>query len=532
MNKFAKITASLLLLAPAFNAFSAPLTLPQERQVKLSALRLIEGYESYSTMRSDEAEEEFRYIFNNDTLPIFNDLNGLADGRTLTVDRYITTVKSTTGAKVVIKNITHGAIEDGGSVWLIPVKFHKEIQYNHPRHDFIVLSSYEYYGEKDYIMTAMVSCDKTTFECHIVSLTGSIDSNRARLESSFHMVTKRDPRDENTTLNGKPLGFDRFGQRFVSLSELDVRNNIRYPNFRYPDDDIKVSYTNIDDVTWKLKYIPTRWRVRPWMEMGLGGAYAIETPSPQLTATSSGMQAGVDFGFVFPSRGMLKVGIFTGLGYSTGKIDLALPSLSYSTDGYDVDGDSYTHFFELSNMSQSLSLSHAVVPLYGEMEMRLHSRFSLYAQAGVKAFLSMSTKVTGLNYSVYSYGLYPQYGNLKIEESWINGFGSTTLGVNDLYDSDYSYPLAIDVMAGVGARVKLFGPVSLDLGVSYNQQVNGARLYEGGEVTTLPSGASSYGRLPIYPSGNEGLRVSNTLVEFCAVKPAQLNLKAGLTFKF
>ena len=106
MNSIIKPLIAVMLLAPAVTATAAVPNNTQQRRANLNALRLIEDYESYSTMRNDEAEENFRYIFNNDSAMIYNDVPGLSTDELINIDRYIELLKGVRGTRVTVKNIT------------------------------------------------------------------------------------------------------------------------------------------------------------------------------------------------------------------------------------------------------------------------------------------------------------------------------------------------------------------------------------------------------------------------------------------
>ena len=60
------------------SCFAQTLSVVQERQFNLDALRTIENYESYASLYGDDARIEFVLLFKDNNLQIFNDLNGFS----------------------------------------------------------------------------------------------------------------------------------------------------------------------------------------------------------------------------------------------------------------------------------------------------------------------------------------------------------------------------------------------------------------------------------------------------------------------
>lgn len=523
MNSIIKPLIAVMLLAPAVTATAAVPNNTQQRRANLNALRLIEDYESYSTMRNDEAEENFRYIFNNDSAMIYNDVPGLSTDELINIERYIELLKGVRGTRVTVKNITAGPVADGGRVWLMTVTFDKSVQYNTPCG--AIIASDDYYEGKDYKMTAVIEVDKDTYESHMRSLSGTMESNRPRLEPGFAIAKKSDPRDLEVTNNGRRLAFNKFDQAFVAQPY----------NLEFADDDVNMKVIETGDEDCRqlaFEYHPTRWRVRPYANIAMGGAYKVDAPEG-VNASNSGMDLGIDFGYIIPSRGKVKVGIFTGVGMSTGKIDLDAASINYNYNAgseADMDGDTYVRYYELSDMQQSIKMSHFTVPLYADIEYRASRRVSLFAQVGIKAYLNAGSKIDKLSGSVYSYGVYPQYQDLRIDETWLNNFGEATLSLDDMRYDDPFKGFSADLLLGIGARVKLVGPLSLDLGVNYMNPL--IDRMESNDLTPLPSGNTTAAQAPVTYTVAGGQVSNNPLSNYCKIKSNPLKVKVGLTFKF
>ncbi len=111
----------LMLLTPWVLAQAELPSNTQQRRVNLNSLRILEIYENYSNLFNDEAEENFRYIFQNDSMQIFNDLPGLAVEETLPIDRYIELARGQRGLLVSLANVRGGKIEGASDKWIVPI---------------------------------------------------------------------------------------------------------------------------------------------------------------------------------------------------------------------------------------------------------------------------------------------------------------------------------------------------------------------------------------------------------------------------
>ncbi len=514
---------ALMLLTPWVPAQSEVPTNSQARRVNLNSLRAIEVYENYSSLMNDEAEENFRYIFDNDSVKIYNDLPGLAKEDSLLLDRYIELARAQRGVFVSLANIRGGKISDGGDKWIVPITFDKEIRYNTP--NGAIISSMEYYDGKPYKMEAIVEVDKDTYESHIRSLKGAIDSKKPRLSPGFFIVNMNDPRDLNVLNSGKKLRFSKYGQAFI----------YEPINLTYADDDMNMKVITSgegDNRKFSFAYHPMRWRVKPYYEFGLGDAYKIDAAGV-IESSTTDISLGVDFGYILPSRSKFKVGIFSGLGFSSGNINLNAANINYNyeADGNaDMDGDTYIRHYELSNVTQSAKLSYMTIPLYVDFDYRINQRVSVFADLGIKMFLNMGSKIDKFSTDVYSYGVYPQYQDLMMNESWLNDFGNTSLNLGNVRADNPFKGFGADMIAGAGVRIKVVGALSVDVALLYTASL--ISRFETKEIGSVPSGRVSPSDIPVKYTVAAGQTIDNTLMDYCKIKNNPLKLKIGIIYKF
>lgn len=522
MNTIIKYTVCLMLLIQSVATFGETPSNTQRRKANLYSYQLLENLESASTISNDEAEELFRSIFKSDTINLYNDLPGLSVAERLSLDEYVELLKTVNGKKVAFKNVRGGGIEDAGDYWIVNLLFEKVIQYN--TDGGAIIESSEYYDGQSYKMSAQVSIDKMTGASYILSINGDIDSTRPRLAPGFLIFEKQDKRDANLLYNKKPLVFNKYGQSFIEKPY----------KFSYPDDDVNLSVIEngqYDNKRITINYKPKRWRIRPNVTYALGSEYDL-SENDGIESSSSNIELSVDFGYIFPSSSKLKIGIFWGVGMCKSKLDLHLDNCSYNysdAGNGDMDGDSYIRYYEVSNVNQSIDITNLRVPLYLDMEYRPVKRLALYGQLGAYGYYNLQNK---FNYSAsfYCYGVYPQYGNLLIDDPSINEFGYGEYQLSNYEDGYLVESLSLDAFASIGLRISLLKQLSLDLGVSYQLPI--IELFNDFYHYKKPNGSiDKYSALFRYDT-YYGQEAPTYLRDHCKISKNPFKIKAGFTFKF
>ncbi len=515
----------LLLSFSALNAQS--LSNEQMRLFKLDALRLIEDYETNSTLEDYEAVENFTALFESDSLMIYNDLLGLSASPTISVRNYANTflAKGKT-PKMIVKNVTGSDIYSDARNWLIDVSFAKELNYTDACGT--LLSSSDYYNT-DHQLKAVVAKDKDTGHTYIKSLTGNINSNRAPLPEHYAVVrTSGNSMDKDVLCNGQRLVFNKFNQALVPSN----------PVLSYFDEDVNLKVTREPGKceAYTLGFKPVHWRVKLRGEMSVGGFYKASNAPSNLKLTSSGTDFGFDLGYIFPGKGRMKLGIFLGAAYSMSKLDLNLSNITYSYDApadADKDRDTYKRYYQLTDVKQAVKVNSIMVPVYVDVDFRLGRKYSIYLQAGVKGYLKMSAKADPLQGNAYTYGVYPQYANLLLDETWDNEqFGNKNLANTSQDESDLEFKsFSLDGFAGLGFRYNIYGPLIFDLGVNY--QMGLIDCFSGpGTATNASSGSTSEGQALMYYKVASGEHTRNLVNSLDKVKRQSLNINVGLMLKF
>lgn len=525
MTKIIRIFIAAGLLQFYVGLISAQgLSTSQERLFNLNALRLIEDYENNAPLSSYEQLSDFCGLFENDTVLIYNDLLGVSSKKMLTVKEYTSLLKAKSKyPKVIVKNVKKGIIYEDDKNWLMDITFDKEVSYTDACD--VLLSSKEYYGH-DYDMKAVIAMDKESGQCSIRSLTGSNPSNKPLLTDQYAVVLYNDPRDKKVLCNGERLEFNSFDQAIVASN----------PMLTYYDADANMRIVRQPGSceVYSLKFRPRHMRVKLYGSMSLGDFYKQSGNNAQLSMKSSETSMGLDIGYVFPTKGIVKLGAFIGAGYSMSKLDLGIKQLNYNysaSSAADMDGDTYNRFYELSDVNQTIKINSLVIPVYADIDFRVASSFSIYTQVGVKGYMTMSNSIDEMSANAYVYGVYPQYENLRIDETWLNAFGEKTITNNSSSDDFEVKSFSYDAFGGLGLRVNLVGPLLLDCGIQYQFGLSDC-ISNTGETANILSGTVTEQNALVSYTVASGEKMRSITDAFSSAKRQALKFNVGLMFKF
>lgn len=438
-------------------------SLPLERQITLSALRTIDNYESFNTVADDEVYYSFLDLFVGDSARVYNDLFGLLPESTKDVEakKYADMLKhSSKTLQTSIANQNKGDVWKEGNVWKIRMSFDKTI--SHTNSCGIYYGSQEFYG-KAYRLTATLVYDDDRKTCKIERIDGQLDAAR-RLPADYYVFMRNDSaRDSRLKYNGKALDFNSRNQMIIP-APLDPSM------FAYDDPDTKLRLSLNEDckkVTMAYKQSP--FRLIAHYDIGLGSAYSL-SDEYNLTTSSSSSSFGIDVGYSFPSRNRFRTALFLGVGMSTGKIDASFAKGQYefhSSD--DVDGDTYTRYYNDLALSQTFKVNSINIPLYVDLSYRLSRYLSTYLDLGAQMCLNVGQKVQNVKGQAYVYGLYDKYDGLRLDEQWgYNGFGMQDFSKAVVDNDKQLKTFNVDLLGKFGFRVNIpRTPLAVDFGVNY-----------------------------------------------------------------
>lgn len=512
----------------------------ERRLFNLGVYNAIEEYEKYGDMFDERDGRYFTRIFDSGDVMIYNDLLGLSALKSLPVDNYVVTLTDKADlVDIVVKDVQIGQVYRNGDKWMVDVKFNKALSYYNT--SGIRLSSTVYYGA-DYNMTATFAWDSNAKRAKMVALNGAVESEVEPLPEEYVAIERAtvvnkagekelDPRDLEVLCNDKNLNFiDVYNQAVVPYT-------IDKAKFVYPtDNDISIKPVQVQDMPglYYLKYKPTHWRTKLHYEFSLLDHYNIKLTDDRIKTESSSHEFAVDFGYVFPSASMFKVGLFLGVGAAMNNISMELESLDYvtSTDGAaDIDGDKYKRYYSLKNISQKFTSTDFVIPFYVDCEIRFSKWVSMYADLGVKAYLNMVSAVKEFRADYSTYGVYPTYDNLVLDErSGINGFtNGSVLDEGDLVNEFKPQVFSIDAFGSLGFRANIVKGLQFTCGVSYQL---GLTNYFAPVENVLDSNGKLGNAWVEYTAENDRENVRNMVEAATSFKRQSLKLNVGLILKF
>ncbi len=499
-----------------------------------AAIVTIERYDQYIQNLNDERYlSEFKFLFRDGNMRIYNDLLGLSSQKELQLDEYCKLVQSLNEHfNIRIEDVKILDTEkDANGVWKIKVKFGKALSYK--TSCGIYLDSDEFFGAV-HQLDAIMSYNSDADRCVIEALRGQIESERS-LDDVFYVFQSSDSyRDSLLTYEEAPILTNQYKQAIID-------GTINVEEFHYPDADIRVipKVSNCNIVT--IAYKPIRRRLRLSFGFGLGNEYLLDGTDDYQQYKSSGSRLALDYGYTFPSLKKVKTTLYTGLGLSQSSITLGfygVKDYNFSTTA-DIDGDTYIRHYQGLSLNQKLKLSTFSVPLYLDINMPFGKVFNIYAQFGVLAHYCLGKgSVDTTTGNAYVYGIYNSYSNLRLDEHWgYNGFGNTTFS-NANIDNDYIpnvSKLSVDALGGLGLRFNIpRSAFAFDMGATIQYGLENI-VNENPNKIAVTSDSHSRTNAVVYNtvSGTTSTEHVRNLTEgLNSIKRKSIKFNIGLIYKF
>lgn len=454
MRRCLALILFLMVFLPFFSE-AQTLTNRDRRHINTKVLNLLEEYERTAVVYDEEAEYVFRDLFENGQIPIVCDILGFADymGK-VTVDGYINALKTdAVTVTMEVKDVEKGEMTVSGSDCVIPLKFRKSISYVDRNGYFF---STDQYYKTDLFMDMTVRYNLDTDRCTIISLDGTVESERKFPEGRFFIINKSQLEDvsdknrrylEELKIDNTSISYNEFDQAILpagvpSVRDIDVQvfsdTLMKGPNYDVMKFDFKARKTRL-----KIHY-----GIAPF------GAYEIVTPN-MIASSSDAMEAGLDIGFTWRAGKTGKMGFFFGAGASMSNIALSLGSplnYSYTTASFDPSTSLFvnrTVTYDINTASEALSFLDIYVPVYFEIEHKVGKRLLISWNLGAKGYYNMQTKWTPYTVS----------GRSTMQDS-VNGSSQasdfTLTGGPFISPSSYQRtPFDISLIANLGFDVNL-----------------------------------------------------------------------------
>ena len=529
MVNIKRILISVMVLVCYSCAVFAQSNFSRQSRAIEAALTTVDAYSVWATIADDEAYYDFLELFKTKESPVYNDLLGISSSETLTAENYARILRNgLQNKKVFIKNIKNEGINVEGDLIRVRMSADKAISYIDSCGAYF--SSSEFYNKDHHLVFSLVY-DNQNRSCKIESITGSIESPQ-KLQYPFFVFQSEEKQDSFLLYQGKTISFNSYHQALFN-------GNPDLKRFKFIDPNVYIKPYMDECNHVSVRYREYRFRLKAHYDLGLGNAYKLEGTDNSLTTDKNSVSnIGLDFGYVFPSKGIMKAGVFLGVGFAQSRIDFGYTNADYyfSTSA-DVDGDSYIRHYQNLNIKQGIKLTDLTIPLYADISFHFSSVVNLFVDLGVKFHFNMNHKMNTAEGSAYTYGIYPQYNNLRMDEHWgYNGFGNTAFSATNLDNTvllDVS-SLTIDALGSIGLRFNIpETPLALDLGVSYQMGLSNVIKANNTAVSLAdvsdPSHALVYNTLTGQTS-TEHLR--NLTESLTGVKRQVLMFNIGLAYKF
>ena len=354
----------------------------QKWEANTCILESIQKYETNLDIHDNFAERDFRSLFQSDDILVYCDILDYKCGERIPLDEYIDELSKRENISYELMDLMLSDPELRDDGWHITASFSKTMLYTRGS---VIFSSSEYF-DNTYDLKADFLYDEESRSCKIVSLDGTNRSRRAPLEEHFIVVQHNDAKynpkaaklDDKLSSHGRKLSFNSFGQAFA---DREIRSN---DEDMIIVTDILEHYPDFDYVT--MKYKSTHWRIRPYAGLAFGGPYKFTTTMHN-DNTSSGYEAGVDVGYMFPLGNGFHAGLFVGGAVSNSSISFSYDDpVSYSLTAYDENGHGTERMYAIDSMTESVEYSHIVIPAYLSVTRSFGGGFSAELCAGVKYY--------------------------------------------------------------------------------------------------------------------------------------------------
>ena len=536
--------------------FAQIMPMSEKHNFNLQVFYAIDKLNEFSEIYDDDSAEEFVQLFKDGTL-IYNDLLGLSFVEKLTIEEYAKILKNEgKEIDVTYKNINKDSLyQTASGEWQMVVSFDKEISYFNKCG--VYFSSRSYY-KSDHKIKATFAWDPKKQKVKIVALDGSMNGVRAPLTEDYFVIqsditniskkaNKKSKSQQNTTIFDERLAHVLVNNKDSILldstyNQAIIATSIETAKFKYNNDfDVSVKAVPVKEECnfYKLKFTPSRWRLKTYAEIAVEGFYKLDFQSDLFVSCSAGQEFGLELGYICPSSKKTKFGIFFGAGYSINKMRLGFRRMEYSyksEDGLaDIDGDSYTRFYQINNMVQTIRFKDVFVPLYFNFDRRFGKAFSMYLDLGAKAYFNLEADASDIKGTYATYGKYEKYDNLILDyNSGINGFTQKeNLNSSNLLQPTLEVePFSLDAFGRLGCRVAMTKRLLFDCSLGYQMNVIESIKLNEAEVLTSMNGSKNSNAIAQYSASSNTEQVRNMLDYAKSANRQAIKLNIGLMLKF
>lgn len=272
----------------------------------------------------------------------------------------------------------------------------------------------------------------------------------------------------------------------------------------------------------------TKFAIKANAEIGIGNSISTSSAINTLSSKTSLQNYSIDFGWTFWEKQKNRLELSVGVGYSPASVKLDLGTLDYdysASVSADMDGNTYQRYYELRNLHQKLSYDRFTIPVYLTYAYKCNTWLALHADLGMQLGVKIASKLNEISGDAYSYGRYPQYNDLIIDEPYLNDFGATNLSQTQYGEPD-SNNLSFSALIGIGAEFRLSKHFAADLSVRYYPGLT--NIYKG-EYNNLIFTEDS---APVSYTVVDGQKVQSLTNYLNSYKINQLSIRIGLIYRF
>lgn len=213
-----------------------------------------------------------------------------------------------------------------------------------------------------------------------------------------------------------------------------------------------------------------KFAIKAYDNLGLGNAMQTDDAQPGQESKSGFNNFGIDFGYTFWQKGPQRLEANIGFGYSVATSTFTIDDLKYHYAApalADEDANPYERYYELSDFRQKSSVGYFAIPIYLSYQYRPIHWLGIYAEAGVSLGFNLVNSVGRATGYAKSFGVFPEYDDLLIDEDYLDVFGSNLLS-RASSKSQTAEKFHASVLCGAGLEIYTYTPVSFTIGVRYN----------------------------------------------------------------
>lgn len=411
MRKF--LLLFLCMSLSAMTLWGQRLSNYDRRHMNDKLLDAVISYENYSSFSEPHMQYSFVDLFAKAETNVFCDYIAAEDfGKKIPASVYATYSTDSIHVKFVeVRNLRKSDYQWKDGVYRTTVEFDKCLEYEDEIYTYFATNDETIGGDYHIVMECAFNSEEDKF--FITSIDGALNEKSTFPKGKFIVIERMNDRDELLKVNGSPIRFNAFNEAYSDGAVAPV----------FSDEDIITKTTVVGSTSRYSKvtyaYKETRLRLRASACVAPISAYQVTSSIDFTSKKSSAYEASVDFGYALPFGGKTKLALYAGLGISYSQLDLEASDISYNYELSDASSVTYSRRYDLKNVSEGLSFTDFMIPVYASLEATFGPRLAISVDGGIKLYLNANTTVNpytvnGTTSSVYG-GAIKNSTNLPLE---------------------------------------------------------------------------------------------------------------------